>query len=184
MVDFNDVCGRRGSSTTHRFPLARTLRSPENSRAPNYACSGVLDFSRYPLPLILELSLYPHDSSSHFVSCLNAPLYVLLAFGLKGKSLLISCWDNDFVCPLPQALWHCPTLLHCSLSLSVLEMSQVSMMKAVLVALVMAFLTAASAQISEAPSPSPDAGSGFSVGASSAAVVFSLIVSLFAFLKH
>ncbi|KAK8490207.1 hypothetical protein V6N11_028922 [Hibiscus sabdariffa] len=132
MVDFNDVCGRRGSSTTHRFPLARTLRSPENSRAPNYACSGVLDFSRYPLPLILELSLYPHDSSSHFV----------------------------------------------------VQMSQVSMMKAVLVALVMAFLTAASAQISEAPSPSPDAGSGFSVGASSAAVVFSLIVSLFAFLKH
>ncbi|KAK8493693.1 hypothetical protein V6N13_025564 [Hibiscus sabdariffa] len=64
------------------------------------------------------------------------------------------------------------------------EMAQVSMMKAVLVALVMASLSAASAQISEAPAPSPDAGSGFSVGVSSAAVVFSLIVSVFAFLKH
>ncbi|KAE8734397.1 hypothetical protein F3Y22_tig00000765pilonHSYRG00071 [Hibiscus syriacus] len=58
-------------------------------------------------------------------------------------------------------------------------MAQVSMMKAVLVALVMAFLNAASAQVSEAPSPSPDAGAGFSLGVSSAAVVCSLIVSLF-----
>ncbi|OMO63162.1 hypothetical protein CCACVL1_22448 [Corchorus capsularis] len=63
-------------------------------------------------------------------------------------------------------------------------MAQVSMLlKAFLVALVMAFLTAASAQV-EAPSPSPDAGAGFSVGVSGAAVAFSLIVSLLAFLKH
>ena len=65
-----------------------------------------------------------------------------------------------------------------------LEMAQVSILKAFLVALVMAFLTAASAQVSEAPSPTPDAGAGFSVGVSSAAVAFSLIVSLLTFLKH
>ncbi|KAK9005821.1 hypothetical protein V6N11_043241 [Hibiscus sabdariffa] len=65
------------------------------------------------------------------------------------------------------------------------EMAQVSsMMKAFLVALIMAFLTAASAQVNEAPSPSPDAGAGFSLGVSSTVVVFSLIVSLFSFLKH
>ena len=63
-------------------------------------------------------------------------------------------------------------------------MAQVSIFKAFLVALVMAFLTAASAQVTEAPSPSPDAGAGFSVGVSSAAVGFSLIVSLLTFLKH
>ncbi|WRX24537.1 hypothetical protein QQP08_017024 [Theobroma cacao] len=56
-------------------------------------------------------------------------------------------------------------------------MAQVSMLKAFLVALIMAFLTAASAQVSEAPSPSPDAGAGFSQGVSSAAVGFSLIVN-------
>ncbi|KAL4274112.1 hypothetical protein GQ457_13G011410 [Hibiscus cannabinus] len=65
------------------------------------------------------------------------------------------------------------------------EMAQVSsMVKAFLVALVMASLTAASAQVSEAPSPSPDAGAGFSLSVSTAAVVFSLIVSLFSFFKH
>ena len=63
-------------------------------------------------------------------------------------------------------------------------MAQISILKAFLVALVMAFLTAATAQVSEAPSPAPDAGSGFSVGVSSAAVGFSLIISLLAFLKH
>ncbi|XWS59184.1 hypothetical protein CRYUN_Cryun08bG0100000 [Craigia yunnanensis] len=63
-------------------------------------------------------------------------------------------------------------------------MAQVSILKAFLVALVMAFLTAASAQVSEAPSPSLDAGAGFSVVVSGAAVGFSLIVSLLAFLKH
>ncbi|KAK8611163.1 hypothetical protein V6N13_131224 [Hibiscus sabdariffa] len=63
-------------------------------------------------------------------------------------------------------------------------MAQVSMLKAFLLALVMAILSVASAQVSEAPSPSPDAGSGFSVGVSTAAVGFSLIVSLLAFFKH
>ena len=62
-------------------------------------------------------------------------------------------------------------------------MAQVSMLKAFMLALVMAFLTAASAQVSEAPSPAPDAGAGFSVGVSNAAVGFSLIVSLLAVLK-
>nr|KJB14977.1 hypothetical protein B456_002G152900 [Gossypium raimondii] len=63
-------------------------------------------------------------------------------------------------------------------------MAQVSMLKAFLLAFVMAILTVASAQVSEAPSPSPDAGAGFSVGVSTAAVGFSLIVSLLAFFKH
>ncbi|KAE8728949.1 hypothetical protein F3Y22_tig00004041pilonHSYRG00058 [Hibiscus syriacus] len=65
-------------------------------------------------------------------------------------------------------------------------MARVSILKAFLVALVMAILTAAaSAQVSEAPSPSPapDAGAGFYVTVSGAAVCFSLIVSL-AFLKN
>ncbi|KAB2006720.1 hypothetical protein Goshw_012502 [Gossypium schwendimanii] len=62
-------------------------------------------------------------------------------------------------------------------------MAQVSILKALLVALFMAFLTAATAQVSEAPSPSPDAGAGFSVGVSTAAVGFSLVVSLLALLK-
>ncbi|MBA0734177.1 hypothetical protein Gogos_018120, partial [Gossypium gossypioides] len=51
-------------------------------------------------------------------------------------------------------------------------------LKPFLLALVMAILTVASAQVSEAPSPSPDAGAGFSAGVSTAAVGFSLIVSL------
>ncbi|XVE61197.1 hypothetical protein DITRI_Ditri06bG0020300 [Diplodiscus trichospermus] len=63
-------------------------------------------------------------------------------------------------------------------------MAQVSILKAFLVALVMAFFTAASAQVSEAPSPAPDTGAGFSVGVSGAAVGFSFIVSLIAFLKQ
>ncbi|KAB2096953.1 hypothetical protein ERO13_A01G134900v2 [Gossypium hirsutum] len=57
-------------------------------------------------------------------------------------------------------------------------------LKPFLLALVMAILTVASAQVSEAPSPSPDAGAGFSAGVSTAAVGFSLIVSLIAFFKH
>ncbi|KAK8651303.1 hypothetical protein V6N13_140910 [Hibiscus sabdariffa] len=73
-----------------------------------------------------------------------------------------------------------PRLLLSSFS----EMAQVSMLKAFLLALVMAALTVASAQVSEAPSPSPDAGAGFAVGVSTAAVGFSLIVSLLAFLRH
>ncbi|KAK8554223.1 hypothetical protein V6N13_073156 [Hibiscus sabdariffa] len=64
------------------------------------------------------------------------------------------------------------------------EMAQVSILKALIVAFFMAFLTAASAQVSEAPSPAPDAGAGFSVGVSAAAVGFSFILSLLAFLKH
>ncbi|KAK8712082.1 hypothetical protein V6N13_147333 [Hibiscus sabdariffa] len=65
-------------------------------------------------------------------------------------------------------------------------MAQVSILKASLAGLVIAFLiAAASAQISEAPSPSPtpDAGAGFSVTISNAAVGFSLIISLLAFFK-
>ncbi|KAG8503350.1 hypothetical protein CXB51_001343 [Gossypium anomalum] len=54
-------------------------------------------------------------------------------------------------------------------------MAQVSMLKAFLLAFVMAILTVASAQVSEVPSPSPDAGAGFSVGVSTAAIGFSLI---------
>ncbi|KAK9016454.1 hypothetical protein V6N11_078953 [Hibiscus sabdariffa] len=67
-----------------------------------------------------------------------------------------------------------------------IEMAHVSILKAVLVALAVSILTAtASAQVSEAPSPSPtpDAGAGISVTVSSAAVGFSLIVSLLALLK-
>ncbi|TYG83319.1 hypothetical protein ES288_D01G158700v1 [Gossypium darwinii] len=56
-------------------------------------------------------------------------------------------------------------------------MAQVSMLKAFLLAFVMAILNVASAQVSEA-------GAGFSVGVSTAAVGFSLIVSLLAFFKH
>ncbi|TYI97588.1 hypothetical protein E1A91_D01G152900v1 [Gossypium mustelinum] len=63
-------------------------------------------------------------------------------------------------------------------------MAQVSMLKAFLLAFVMAILNVASAQVSEAPSPLPDAGAGFSVGVSTTAVGFSLIVSLLAFFKH
>ncbi|KAE8711150.1 hypothetical protein F3Y22_tig00110303pilonHSYRG00345 [Hibiscus syriacus] len=63
-------------------------------------------------------------------------------------------------------------------------MVQVSMLKALFLALVMAILTVASAQVSEAPSPAQDAGAGFSVGVSTAAVGFSLIVSLLALFKH
>ncbi|KAK8476161.1 hypothetical protein V6N12_046229, partial [Hibiscus sabdariffa] len=64
------------------------------------------------------------------------------------------------------------------------KMAQVSILKALIVAFFMAFLTAASAQVSEAPSPAPDAGAGFSVGVSAAAVGFSFILSLLAFFKH
>ncbi|KAE8679426.1 hypothetical protein F3Y22_tig00111402pilonHSYRG01424 [Hibiscus syriacus] len=63
-------------------------------------------------------------------------------------------------------------------------MAQVSMLNAFLLALVMSILAVASAQVSEAPSPSPDAGAGFAVGFPTAAVGFSLIVSLLAFFRH
>jgi hypothetical protein len=67
-------------------------------------------------------------------------------------------------------------------------MAQFSIPKALVLMLVIAtFAAAVSAQDSEmapAPAPGMDAGAGFSLPVSGAIVGFSLVVSLFGFLKH
>ncbi|KAK4345948.1 hypothetical protein RND71_036124 [Anisodus tanguticus] len=64
-------------------------------------------------------------------------------------------------------------------------MAQVSsIIKAFILAIVLAAVAASAQEVGLAPSPSPDAGAGFSVPISGALIGTSLLVSLFASLRN
>ncbi|KAI5652430.1 hypothetical protein M9H77_29617 [Catharanthus roseus] len=63
-------------------------------------------------------------------------------------------------------------------------MAPVSMIKALVLAVVMLTVTSSAQDIGMAPSPSPDAGAAFSLPVSTAFIVSSLFFSLFALLRH
>nr|GLL47418.1 hypothetical protein B456_002G152900 [Ipomoea trifida]GMD00175.1 Arabinogalactan protein 40 precursor [Ipomoea batatas] len=63
-------------------------------------------------------------------------------------------------------------------------MAQAGIMKAFLIAAVLAIFSAAAQGIGSSPAPAPDAGSAITIPVSGALIAASLLVSSIAFLRH